>query len=546
MNPLAERLIQPGSPFELSTTLVEGDARRRFRHCPAGLSEVYRNAQRSADAVCLRSGNTETRFAQLLDEASHLAHRLIRHHGIRAGSRVAILSHSSPAWFAAFIAATGAGASAVLIDPEKPTRELLAMLQLARCEVLVADRQRQEALWDLGERCATIVIGNDAPPFFEGEAAVPTPDRHWILQAMDPEAEALVAFTSGSTGVPKGVRCTHRAVLSGLMNMSLARALAGLRVRQAPTRGASPSSILLSPFFHVSGYAHLLLMMQVAGTVVPWRGAFTAEMLPLIAAVKATSISGLNAEGLTQLLAADLSAQDLSSLMSIGVHGSALRPHLIQQLREHLPAVALATGYGLTETNGSIALALGSELLERPGSCGAVVPSVEVRIVNHDGAACAAGAAGEIWIRGAMLMSGYCGQEERTARVLQNGWFKTGDFGHMDSNGFLYVEERREELLDWGDRLISCAKLEQALCASMRIQDAAVMEITAMSGERRLLVAVVPAHVTSDLAASVGEHLTREHALLPAQFDIVTLEQMPRTATGKIDRRALREGYAAG
>lgn len=540
MSTLADRLTLPGSPFELGTAAINGQSLSVFRHSPTSLSGVYRKSTGSAHSICIHVGGRDFSYGDVWNDASALAHWLVEKHGIRSETRVALVASRSPRWLAAFMAITSIGAVAVLVDRDAPPSQLIASLEQAGCPLVVTEIEVAQRLASLGERRPCVPIDGEAP-----EWARPTAGAALLATPIDPDQEALIAFTSGSTGTPKGAICTHRAVLTGLMNMSLAGALASLRAAPGVARNnvarAAPCSILTSPFSHVSGYSHLLLMMQVAGTSMPLSEWDTATVLQLARQKNVSSLNGVHAESLMELLHADRSVHDLASLASIGLHGSALRPNLIAQMRERLPWVRPTTGYGLTETNGSVALAMGDDLHRRPRSCGTVVPTVSIRLLNDDGEEVATGVSGEIWLRGAMLMSGYCSAPHLTARAMHGGWLRTGDFGHMDSDGFLYIDERREQVFDLDGRRISCAQLEQMLCESGSVQDAAVLLIDSSRQDLRLLIAAVPARSPLEAESSVRAQLDLDTGIMSRpRVEILMLERLPRTSTGKIDRRALR------
>lgn len=547
---LAERLTLPGSPFELTSADSGAGVLRSFRHCPHSLCDVYRKGAKAADAPCMKIQGRDVSYGEILNEAGSLAAALVSTFGVREGARVGVIASLTAQGFAALIATTSIGAVAVLIDPTSPLPTIMSSLDLADCELVVTESAVADALEDLRTHrplCLIRASADSTPPYFD----LPTRALGHSIDAgreVHPDQEALIVFTSGSTGTPKGVVSTHRAVLHGLMNMSLASALAASRNKFASAAAAtrtSPCSLLMSPLAHVSGYSHLLLMMQIAGKVIPISTWNSEEALTVIAREKVTSLSGANTEAAADLLRHDLTAHDLRSLSSLAIHGSALRSNLIAQLREKLPGVRPSTGYGLSETNGSVSIALGADFLERPHSSGPIVPSVDIRILDESGEAVERGHVGEIWLRGQMLMSGYCAAPRASARALQGGWFRTDDFGYLDSGNYLHISERRQDLLEWHGQRISCARIEQALCDSNAVDDAVALLVPDGTGGSRLLLAAVPARTSDDPATLIAAALRKSTSLDPQAVRLVTLDRLPRTSAGKVDRRFLRTTYGA-
>src|SRR5262249_11709032 len=160
-------------------------------------------------------------------------------------------------------------------------------------------------------------------------------------------------------------------------------------------------------------------------------------------------------------------------LTSVGIHGEALRENSLAELRERLPNATAVTGYGLTETNGSICAASGDDLVEHPGTCGPVVPSVEARILDEHGTGVPPGGTGELWVRGAMLMSGYCGAVKAAATGPLNGWFCTQDFGRMDQDGFVYLQQRRQDVFYHEGKPLSVATIERVVYECDGVDEAA-------------------------------------------------------------------------
>lgn len=550
-----ERLLRPGSPFELIAATSSGSS-PRFRHAPASLNGLYRKAVGSTSRVCMHFAGRDITYGEILTEANAVAYRLTRNHGISIGDRVALILPTSPQWLVAFIAVTSIGAVAVLIHQQDPPSRTLSALAQTRCLAVIADEATGRMLAAHADCRPRILvrISSGETPVTSGEGTfdgiAPTEGQpRFDTQAIDPECEALIAFTTGSTSPPKAVISSHRAVISGVMNMMLSSALASVRNRlqgaATPRVQALPSSLLLAPLTHVGGYSHLLLMMQVAGKIVPLPSWQVAAGVDLIERQKLRAISGANAGQLRELLRTDSMQGRLGSLTSIGIHGEALRANILNELRDRLPDATPGTGYGLTETNGAFCAAIGSDLVERPGTCGPIVPSVELRLLDEHGERVPMGGAGEIWVRGAMLMSGYCAARENQSGTSSDGWFCTEDFGRIDEHGFLYLVERRQDVFFCEGKSLSVSRIEQVVYECEHIDEAAGFFTGAGHSVRRVVIAVVPRKDAQDHEAQVAARVARELPAEACEVVVITLPRLPRLPSGKIDRRALRRHFAA-
>ena len=538
---LTERLLQPGSPFELSPAMSSGRSPQRFRHAPDSLNGLYQKAVGSAARVYMHFSGRDITYGEILSEANALGRRLRTVHGISSGDRVAIILPGCPQWVIAFIAVTSIGAVAVLIQQQDPVARILSALSLTGCQMVITDEATGRMLSSHADGRPQILAGAGT---FAGVTLTES-HLHFDVHAIDPEREALIAFTTGSTSPPKAVISSHRAVISGIMNMMLAGALASARNRSriVGTRRAHalPSSLLLAPLTHVGGYSHLLLMMQVAGKVALLPSWQATAAIDLIEKQELHTISGANAGQLRELLRADAAQGRLGSLTSIGLHGEALRANVLNEIRDRLPAATPGTGYGLTETNGSFCAAVGADLIEHPHSCGPIVPSVELRLLDEQGEPVPTGRTGEIWVRGAMLMSGYCSAGTPRSVTSSDSWFCTDDYGRIDEHGFLYLAERRQDVFYCEGKPLSVAALERLAYECEHIDEAAVFFTGVGRSVRRVVIAVVPRKGAQDHEPKIVASVAREVPAGACEVDVLTLPRLPRLPSGKIDRRALRQ-----
>lgn len=508
-----QALVRDNSPFALTTASVAGREQTVFRYGAKTLPEIYRKAAQMPQTPFLVTDTASIGTEELFGRAGAYA-ELLSAGGIGKDSRVALALKDDTDWIASFIALTSLGATAVLAGGKNPAHQI----QAAGCSAAILDQAVPAGLdW---------IVGPDA---LAGARTRPVP---LLLHQIDPEQEACIAFTSGSSGDPKGAILTHRGVVTGLMNMMLAGAAAA---RAAPStvtpmvKPVPPAILLRTPLAHVSAYMQFLLMLMIRGRVIR---SSHADICDLIRQHQITSVTGISDDEIRMLLAA---GDRLYTLRSIAVVGRSLPARLRHAIRQTLPNLGLGSGYGLTETNGLICAIGNSELDVRPRAVGPVLPTVECRILRGDGLDCAAGESGEIWLRGAMLMRGYCNAPDHQ---MPNGWFATGDIGYLADDGILNVLDKEDRFLRSGEERISCRDIEDAARELGGIQDIAVLPVADRTGDRLFIVAAPGpedfSRLRDFLAARFPEQMIRQAAFVAA-------EKLPRTPSGKIAYSRLLE-----
>jgi long-chain acyl-CoA synthetase len=523
-----QRLISEGSPYALTEILVEGIPRRIFLHEPRGLNALYRKAHALGDVPLLCADSGVSTYREIFARAGVLAAGLRHNFDRLLGMRIGIALTSQCDWISAFVAVTSTGATAVLLD-SNDVESMAHCVRVAQCKVILTD-----VAWALtaGESFGQVSV-IEVQDLKDGNA-LPLP-ASW--EQLPLESEALVAFTSGTTSRPKGVIQTHRGVVTGLMNMMLGRLLADWEgrppARRAPIQDPTPRSLLLSPLCHIGGYSQFLLMAMLGGTLVSTSRSSGSELAEVIERQRVKSIAATSDVWLRDLMR---TGAGFSGLSYIGVYGTALSQTIIEEIAQRWPHVTAGTGYGMTETAGSIAAIAGLTLRQRPTSSGRVLPSTEIRIVTPDGQPVGDDHVGEIQVLGANVMYGYCGETEAD-RVARQGWFRTGDLGSLGSDRCLYVTGRRDDIVTVRGEAISYGRIEQALIEAHGMIDAAIVPGVMADETTGLAIAVVAASADHRDAQQI-------QATLRSCFDlysvnVVFVDQLPRNRSGKVDKSKL-------
>jgi long-chain acyl-CoA synthetase len=465
---------------------------------------------------------------------------------------VAIAMRNYPEWISAFAAVTSIGAIAVGLNAWWTRDELAYGLEDSGSRVLVADRERvlrvAPLLARLGVRAIAVRAPGELP---EGalrfEAVLETGARMPEV-AVEPDQDALILYTSGTTGRPKGAVSTHRAVLAALLAFGCRAAIgAAMRPPREP-HPYPPCFILTVPLFHVTGLVPVMLSCFASGARLVMMYRWSPERaLELIERERVTTFVGVPTMAWDLLESPDFARRDTSSLQNVGGGGAPAPPELVQRIDRSFARGSPTIGYGMTETNGYGPQNSGDDYLRRPRSAGRVVPILEIRVVDEQGRDVPTGEIGEICFRGANLFRGYWGKPEATAEAFVDGWLRSGDLGRLDAEGFLTIEDRKKDMVLRGGENVYSAEVEAALYEHPGVHEAAVFGVPHARLGEEVAAAVVPKSDArldpAELRAHVAERL--------AAFKVPTVwairgERLPRTPTGKILKRALRDEVERG
>ena len=533
-DPILDAVTAPGSPFEL----VSVDGVNHFANAPQNLDQFISSAARHGDKTFIVEGDTRLTFTETFALRDALAAEL----AIQPGDRVALCMRNRSEWLIGYMAVVRAGGVVALINSRGSPEELAGAVDSVEASVVLADKRRAALLRE-GGYSGRIIEAQDFPP--AGATFDPPAPA-------SPDDPAAILFTSGTTGRVKGAVLTHRNVITGIMSMQMAGMMVlhntakamGMPVEQLMAHIPPQAVLLVYPLFHISGMGAAFLSPLIAGTKVvilpKWEA---SEAARVIAREKITMFSAVPTMLWDMLREAQENEVDLSSLTNIGTGGQALPINLLDAMRKLCPQAVMGTGYGLTETTGSVAMAVGEDFLRNRASAGRVVPLVEMRIEGADGQELPKGEAGEIVVRCAQVMQGYWNMPDETAEVLsKDGWFKTGDVGYLDDEGYLFIVDRKKDMVISGGENIYCAEVERVLSEIPEVAECATFGIPDdRLGE--LLVAVVKAQGISEEAiiAHVGERLARYKAPARVAF---TSDALPRNHLDKVDKIALRDSWA--
>jgi acyl-CoA synthetase (AMP-forming)/AMP-acid ligase II len=521
---------------------VELDAQGRpfVANFPGTLPALFRTfCGLNAETEAVVAGSERLTFAELNSLSERLA-RALAARGISKGDRIAIAMRNCPTWIVSYMAALKAGAVATLLNGWWQSDEMADALDLTKPALVLADSTRAARI----SAANVISIDVDLPieralsPLLEaGESDLPD---------IAPEDEATILFTSGSTGESKGALSTHRAVTTGVYTYA-SHLLTLLSILESEGRPPPnpPRTLLSVPLFHVTGEVPVLLNSFVIGRGMVLMSKWDAgEALRLIEKEKVTYFVGVPTMSLELMTHPDHDKYDLSSLTDIAAGGAPRPIRHVERLQKAFGWAQPALGYGLTETNAVGCSNFWSSYAEKPASTGrAQKPFVEIAILGPNDAHLATGERGEIAIRSAANMKCYWQNPDATKEIFTaDGFVRSGDIGYLDEDGYLFIVDRKKEIIIRGGENISTAEVEAACYACPDVAEAAVF---GAPDERlgEVPVAVIRARNALD-AESLRDflHSTIAAFKIPARFIFVD-EPLPKLGTGKVDRIALKALY---
>jgi long-chain acyl-CoA synthetase len=554
-------------PFATTEIVVRGVPIRVFVAAPPTLRMLWELTAGHADKTYIVYEDERLTYAEVHARVRSLAHYLHEKCGVGHGDRVAIAMRNYPEWVIAYWATVSIGAAVVGMNAWWTSAEMEFGLGDSRPKVLIADDERLERvlpvldglragaplhlvsvrsdrdLPDDAARWDDVVLPDAAPD------ALPDAD-------IDPDDDACIFYTSGTTGFPKGAQLTHRgsihnilniAYLTTAMSMADAKAVAAGELPPSATPAAPPSQLVLmapTPLFHVTACNCILHPATLTGGRVVFTRKWDAgRALELIERERVTNFSGVPTMSREMLAHPDWATRDTSSLTGMAGGGAAVQPDLVDKIDKALSNGAPGTGYGLTETHG-IVTANGARLyLAKPDSAGAIVPTLDAKLVDDDGTDLPPGpdVVGQLCVRGAVVIKGYLNRPEATADAIRDGWFNTGDIARIDDDGFVFIVDRAKDMVLRGGENVYCSEVEAAIYQLDTVAEAAVFGIPDERLGEQVGVALVLHPGATLTEAELQQFLAERIAKykIPSRVWILT-EQLPRNANGKFVKRELR------
>lgn len=544
------QLTSPGAPFELQqTTLADGRTFASYRNAFQNLPQLINAGRAHGAAEFMVYGEDRWTFDRFFAAADAVASRLQKQLGMKAGQRVAIAMRNRPEWAVALAAVALIGAVPVPLNSFGLTSELMSNIEDTTPAWLICDNDRYERVKGaLAGSALKVVVVDGEGGDIAWSALVADGHDGWDAPSLQPDDTSLILFTSGATSRAKGVESTHRAVCQAVFNIDFIGAVAAITSPDAiaaiMARQLQPTILSAVPLFHVSGlHAQLLTSLRHGRRLIFVHRWEPEKAVELIRKEKVTQFNGapsmvqqlINIPGFEQ-------TENSGNLSGVGFGGGALHPRLIDEVLGKFSGRMSGIGFGLTESNGVCAGSSGRMFEAHPRSAGVLSPIIDVRIADLDGTALPNGEAGEIWLRGITLMERYWGDEQSTANAVHDGWFRTGDIGVLDDEGFITIVDRIKDVINRSGEKIAAAEVESCLLQHQDLEEAAVFSMPhEVTGEQ------VVAVVVGKPQTSVSEQQLRDFVAqrlagykVPSKI-VVRSEPLPRNPAGKMLKTSIRK-----
>lgn len=533
-------LTGPGGRFEIAPEEVRGNRIPVVRNRDRRVGDLVAASKTWGDRDYLVTADRRLSFAEHADAVAAVATALREDHGVGKGDRVGILAANSPEWVVTFWAAQCLGAIAVGLNSWWTPKEIEYGVGLVRPKVIVADAKRAALLADSGlSGFALLTVEDDLPRIVAAGAGAELPTAD-----VDEDDPAVILFTSGTSGRPKGAVHSQRNLLAVVDYHRFSDALVA-HMYGRTYDDAVPSDnryLLTSPLFHIASLHNLAVPRLATGSaVIMTEGGFDVDkVFGLIERERVTNWGAVPTMAARMLEHPDTDRYDLSSLTAFALASAPSSPEFKQRLRAKFPFAqqALVDSYGLTECSTAIAVATAPELEAFPGTLGRPIMTVALEIRDPFGEVVPDGVEGEICVRSPFVMLGYWEDETATAAALtSDGWLRTGDYGVVE-DGRLRLAGRRSDLILRGGENVYPTEVEQCLEEHPAVHECAVIGVDHedLGQEVAAVVVLRAGHDASedDLREFCRERLS--YYKVPSQWRI-TRDLLPRNATGKVLRR---------
>jgi long-chain acyl-CoA synthetase len=546
--------IESGGDFEIINREIDGENFNVFKNLSESLPAMYKTVvETHADKEFLVYLNQRYSFNDIYQQASAFAQSLQQDYNIKVGDSVVIAMRNYPEWIMAFMAITSIGGVVVPLNAWWQREEFTYAIEHCEASLVIADDRRFVMLkdWLLQQSIPVIVArGNNTTRGAKEFEQLVSKNQNQAMPdvPLNRDSSACIFYTSGSTGLPKGAVSNHENLLTSLHTWAMlgtGAAIANNTVDQEPPN--APCALMTVPLFHVTACHVLFLLSLYTGRKTVMMHKWDAlEALRLIEQEKVTYFNGVPTMSLELMSHAQLAEFNTSTLTDISAGGAARPADHVRKLYEKFEQGFPSTGYGLTETNALGSVNGGGDYVYKPNSVGvATRPIVDIKILNEIGTEVKQGEHGEICIKSISNVSKYWRNPEATKASFIKGYFRTGDLGYKDKDGFVYIVDRVKDIIIRGGENIACLEVEAEIYKHPSIKENSVF---ALPDEHLGEIVGAVVQLKPDTFIDI-EQLRSFLAERLAGFKVpafvwVSEQPLPRLGSGKINKKLLKKSYA--
>lgn len=548
-----QELTAPGAPFEVERIEVRGSLMPAYKNAPSSLRDFWLSTAVFGQREYLIYEEERLTYEEVHLRVSSVA-RWLADQGVKSGDRVAVSMRNFPEWLIVYWACVSTGIAVVGMNAWWVEDEMEYGLTDCSPKVLFCDEERLNRFLNIQQKFANLLtvcvrLRKSQPGIVDwSEVASARSELPDVL--IDPDQDACIFYTSGTTGNPKGAQLTHRGCIHNIMSMNFGGQLMLLTsckmlnvAPPAPNDAQPMNALVTTPLFHVAAnncLAHPVT--RVGGKLVLMYRWDAGAALKLIEAEGITIVSGVPVMSRELINHPDFENYDTSTLRSVSGGGAQVQPDLMERIDKTVSTARPSTGFGMTETCGGVTSIIGDFFVDKPDSCGPAMPAFDVKIVDADGKTLPQGEIGELWLRGAAVIKGYLNHERATTETITDGWLHTGDVAKLDEHGFIFIVDRVKDMVLRGGENVYCSEVEAVL---YRLDEIAECSVFGVPDERlgEDVGVCIYLRPGSDIKTGAIREYCRSHMAkykVP-RFIWFSSEPLPRNASGKFLKRELRD-----
>ncbi|OIQ61888.1 Long-chain-fatty-acid--CoA ligase [Moorella thermoacetica] len=530
---------------DLKTRKFNGVEYRYYDHGTTNLWEDFsRSVSRQPDKTALRAGNSSLSYREMQEASRRLASGLWNKYQVKKGDVVALLLVNSIDFCLSFYAAMYLGAIALPLSTKLKATELNFMLKDSGARILITNPEwLPNVLPFIKETSIEQIIVTE--PITDkininfGNASITTlknvfRETEIPPAPVDEQDGAVIMYTSGTTGKPKGAYLTHFNLLQSVISYERTLQLT-----------AADSTLIAVPIFHITGLAALfLLFMHIGGTVYLLPFFNTQEVLNILTCYSITFFHAAPTVYI-MLLEQGYRHYQLPDLRKAACGGGAIPIETIKKIKTWIPQLEFHTVYGLTETSSPATLFPGDVATSpRIGTSGIPIPVVDCKVIDAEGRDITGKGVGELCIRGPVVTQQYWNNDEATTRAFQGGWFRTGDVARIDGDGYVYIMDRLKDMINRGGEKIYSLEVENVIYSHPGVKEVAVIgSVDPIYGEVARAVVVPNNHGSSITGREIQDWVRARLAKYKVPQYVNFVNELPKNANGKIDKKLLRQQF---